>query len=230
MLADFEKQIGAIYDWDNDKVWREIATAASAYLRECNAKIAKRCKELGIPKAFQPSITASWYGRNESAVLSRRVELRRMAKTQIDAVEHAAKVKIEMVSVQAQTEILSNAMSSPSAIEFLNSLPPIDALMPPLDFKLIEKLTGKSYESDAEDERKVVQLRLVQSDKEDKRAKPDDARDVAAADDTTVTDSSGDVAADLGVPPLRVDDPDFKEVTVRGEGLDDPPRDPGLMP
>ncbi len=54
--------------------------------------------------------------------------------------------------------------------------------MPPLDFKLIEKLTGKTYESDAENKRKhVVSLRLVQSDK-DRRPKPDDARTITTVE------------------------------------------------
>ncbi len=110
-----------------------------------------------------------------------------------------------MVSIQAQTEILSNGMSSPSAIEFLNSLPPIDTLMLPLDFKLIEKLTGKTYESDADDERKVVQLRLVHGDKDDKRDKPDDPHDVAKAQpDPNAVDHNGFIESDYGIDPTDV--------------------------
>ncbi len=216
MLADFEQQIGAIYDWDNDDSWREIAKEAHQQIVEANEKIAQRCQELGIPKAFRPAISASWYGRNESAVQSRRIELRRMAKTQIDAIEQGAKVKIELVSIQAQTEILSNGMSSPSAIEFLNKLPPIDALMPPLDFKLIEKLTGKTYESDAADERKVVQLRLVHGDKDDKREKPDDPQDVAQAQPEPT--------------PMISQVEDVASLHDKHELADKPPHDPGLTP
>ncbi len=86
-----------------------------------------------------------------------------MTKTRIGAVEQAAKVKIEQQSIAAQTEVLHNGMTSPAALAFLNQLPAIDTLVPPLDFKLIEKLTGKTYESDAEN--KVCTRPVPQADR-----------------------------------------------------------------
>ena len=57
--------------------------------------------------------------------IGRRTEHPRMAKTQIGAVEQAAKLKIEQQSIAAQTEVLQNGMTSPAAVAFLNQLPAI---------------------------------------------------------------------------------------------------------
>ena len=79
-----------------------------------------------------------WSGRGENAVSERRTELRRVAKAEIDAMEKVARVQIEQASVQAQTEVIANGLTSAAAIDFLRSMPAIDTMMPALDITAIQ--------------------------------------------------------------------------------------------
>ena len=62
-MADFERQMAVSYTFDQDEVWRKATLEAQRVVQESQATIAKRCKELGIPAIFAPSISASWQGR-----------------------------------------------------------------------------------------------------------------------------------------------------------------------
>ncbi len=130
LRADFENQLGTIYTFDQDEVWQEAEGAAKQETDKANARIAERCRQLGIPKRFAPSINTYWVGRRENAVAERRAELRKMATTRIEAIEQETIVKIEMASVNAQTEIVTNGLSSEAARNFLDRLPSIETLMP----------------------------------------------------------------------------------------------------
>ena len=105
MMAEFERQISAIYHWDDDAVWAEANAAAEKAVKDARAVIAERCRNLGIPQEFAPTIGFAWYGRGENAVGQRRTELRRSAKARVDAMEAAAKTEIERASVDAQTRM-----------------------------------------------------------------------------------------------------------------------------
>jgi len=84
-MADFEQKLAAIYSWDQDDIWKDATEESLKVIEECQIKVAKRCEELGIPKTFAPRIEASWSGRGENAVAGRRAELRRVAKSSIEA-------------------------------------------------------------------------------------------------------------------------------------------------
>src|SRR5438270_8537822 len=85
MLARFDEQCAQIYSFDDNRVWKKSTEEAHKIVSESDRKIKARCKELGIPSAFAPSLHLEWYERGQNAVASRRTELRRMAKSRIDA-------------------------------------------------------------------------------------------------------------------------------------------------
>jgi hypothetical protein len=138
-LADFEKQLSTIYTWDQDEIWQKAHGRAEEVARECQAKIAERCKELGIPRTFAPDISLSWHGRGENAMTARRVELRRVAKSAIEAMKLAAITKIEKQSLELRTQVVAMGLLSPDAKMFLESLAPVDDAMRSLDFAEVEK-------------------------------------------------------------------------------------------
>lgn len=144
MLAEFETQCAAIYSFDQDDIWKGAFQAAEKIVSESEQVIADRCKELGIPREFAPSINLHWYGRGENAVAQRRTELRRVAKAQIATLEKEAIAKIERMSLEAQTEVIANGLQSDAARGFLERMPDIATLMPSLDAVAIKQVTDKS--------------------------------------------------------------------------------------
>jgi hypothetical protein len=138
MLAEFELQVSAIHKFDTNEVWAAAAQAAADAAKEANAKIEAEAARLGIPQEFRPRLTYSWMRRGENEYQARRGELRKLAKAEIDAIETTARVQIEAQSVAAQTEVIANGLTSEAAIAFLNTLPAIESMMPPLDVTAIQ--------------------------------------------------------------------------------------------
>jgi hypothetical protein len=132
LLADAEQQLAAKYKI-SDEAWREIAADAVQIVAEADAEIAKRCRMLGIPEQFRPSLNASWYGRGENADKGRRAELRKVAQTRIAAMAKQARVTIETKALDGQTLLAADALESAEAKAFLASMPTVEALMPALD-------------------------------------------------------------------------------------------------
>ena len=133
LMADVEAQLARIYDFDEDDTWAAATEVAEEAIKEAQAEIAERCQELGIPPEFAPGIHMGWYRRGSNAINERRVELRRVAKTRIDATEKAAKTAIEQWSLNARTELIAPSLTSDAAKEFLEQLPSVQSLMPELD-------------------------------------------------------------------------------------------------
>jgi hypothetical protein len=147
LLAEFERQLASVYSFDDDDVWAEAHAAVSEALKKGNAMIAERCRELGIPKRFQPGIEAAWYPRGENASKERRAELRKVAVTRIDALAKAAKATIEHESLKLHTELVAGALDSGEARAFLKALPTVDVLMPSLTVAEIESTTPQGWRS-----------------------------------------------------------------------------------
>lgn len=151
MLAEFEQQISALHDFNSNDVWEAATKAAVEAAKEANKTIAAEADRLGIPKEFQPSLQFSWATRGQAEYAQRRDELRKVAKAEIAAIEKVAHVQIEATSVQAQTEIIANGLNSEAALSFLNNLPKIESMMPPLDVsaiqaKLAERARGRGQQ------------------------------------------------------------------------------------
>jgi hypothetical protein len=148
LLADFERQMGSIYAFDQDETWKAAHAAAKESVDAATREIERRCQELGIPKEFAPGLNLLWYGRGENALKSRREELRRMAKTRIEAMAAAARTAIETHSVDAQTQLLAGSLTSDAAREFLAQMPKVQDLMPALDATTIKGLLGNGTAGD----------------------------------------------------------------------------------
>ncbi len=143
LMANFEKQISTIFSYDDDEIWKAAQASAEQAVEEANAVIAQQCHKLGIPPEFAPDISMAWYGRGQNASNQRRTELRRVAKTEIDALEARAKTEIERVSVEQQTALISDGLTSVAAQAFLEQMPTAETLMPVLDMEQIKALSGK---------------------------------------------------------------------------------------
>lgn len=133
MLAEFDTQSAAIYSFDQDDIWEKSTKEAAKVVAEANVKIAERCRELGIPKEFAPSLSFGWSERGQNAVASRRSELRRMARSRIAAIEKEALTKIERLSLTAQTEVIANGLESAAARQFLEKMPELESMMPTIN-------------------------------------------------------------------------------------------------
>lgn len=145
MLAEFDRQSAAIYSFDDDEVWAEATRAVEIVVREAQQTIADRCHDLGIPPEFAPGLSFGWYGRGQNAVAGRRVELRRLARSRIEAMQQEAIVKIERLSLEAQTEVIANGLESDAAKLFLSTMAPIESLMPAFEVAEVKALVDQRH-------------------------------------------------------------------------------------
>lgn len=134
LLAEFENQLGSEYSFDQDAVWEEATRLAEQEVKKAQARVAERCRELGIPNQFAPSLNVSWYRRGSNGSAERRAELRRMAQTRVAAMERQAIVQIGLASLQSQTELAISGITSEAAKSFIERLPSVESLMPALSF------------------------------------------------------------------------------------------------
>lgn len=129
LLADVEQQLAARYKATHE-AWAEVTAAAKAAVGAADAEVARRCRELGIPEEFRPSLGLSWYGRGENADKNRRAELRKVAQTQAAASGKAARLEIDRQAARLLTDLAAGALESSSAREFLAAMPTPEELMP----------------------------------------------------------------------------------------------------
>lgn len=140
LLADFDVQSAKVHHWDEDAVWARVKAEAEKAVEEAQIAIAARCQEIGIPAEFAPGLQMFWSGRGHNAVASRRAELRRAAKSRVEAIEKEAVSKIEGMSLEAQTQIISHGLESEAAKLFLETMPKIETLMPSVQVTEIQAL------------------------------------------------------------------------------------------
>jgi hypothetical protein len=82
LLADFENQMGQQYAFDDDKVWEQATKAAEREVEKAQKLVAARCRELGIPDRFAPSLSLRRSARGyDNSIGQRKRELRTMAQT-----------------------------------------------------------------------------------------------------------------------------------------------------
>jgi hypothetical protein len=55
--------MGSEYSFDQDEVWRQAAEAAEREVSKAKRQVAARCRELGIPDRFAPSLELNWRHR-----------------------------------------------------------------------------------------------------------------------------------------------------------------------
>jgi hypothetical protein len=135
LLGDFENQWGSEYSFDDDATWAQAIKAVEREVAKAQALIAARCRELGIPSHFAPTISMHWHHRGYDNLLDdRKKQLRTVAETPIAAIEQKAIVEIELSCLEAQTQIAVSGLASDQARQFIEKLPSIETLMPRLAF------------------------------------------------------------------------------------------------
>lgn len=154
-MADFESKMATIYTWDQDETWKKATEQAMNVVKESQETIAARCKDLGIPAAFAPTLSASWQGRGENMLAMRRMELRRVAQSSIAAMTKAAITRIEKQSLDLRTQVVAMGLLSAEAKMFLESLAPIEESMRSLDFGEIERRLEKEQQLRLADRRRL---------------------------------------------------------------------------
>jgi hypothetical protein len=122
-------------------------TAADEVVESARRQIADRSRELGIPAAFRPDIYLGWHGRGENASRDRRAELRKVAYTKIDDLEKQAKLTIDRQTVETQTRLLAEGLTSEDAHHWLESMPTAEQLMPPVSMAEIRKQLRRGDET-----------------------------------------------------------------------------------
>jgi hypothetical protein len=138
-LADFERKLATEFKFDQDEVWRKATEKVAEIVHEAQGVIAKRCKELGIPPEFAPTISATWHGRGQNMLASRRSEMRRVALSEIDAMRRAVLTKIERQGLELRTQVVTRSLLTAEAKLFLESFAPIDEAMRELDFADVQR-------------------------------------------------------------------------------------------
>jgi hypothetical protein len=135
LIADFENQMGQEYSFDQDEVWEQATKIVEAEVKKANVQIAARCRQLGIPDRFAPSLGFGWSARGyDNRVEQRRRELRKMAETRVKAIEAKAITEIEVSCLEAQTQLALASLTTEAAHGFIEKLPGIETLMPKLSF------------------------------------------------------------------------------------------------
>jgi hypothetical protein len=149
LQADVEDQLSANYKFD-DPLWADLTRTATAGIAEVDAKVAARCRQLGIPEDFRPGIDVVWHGRGENGLASRRAELRKLAHARIDAAAESAKVAIEAGVVEVETALIVGGLETAEAARFVvESMPTPEQLMPQVNVGELKPGQSRSrYDSD----------------------------------------------------------------------------------
>jgi hypothetical protein len=101
-----------------------------ALLTRRKERFARRCRELGIPDRFAPSLSLHRHDSGYDNTLKEDMtRLRRMAVTRVEAIEQKAVVEIEVSCLKAQEAVALAGLGSDAAKLFVGQ-----ALMPKLCF------------------------------------------------------------------------------------------------
>lgn len=144
LKAMFEQELLTLYDYNRDDVWREAVEAATKAGEEAARKIAERCEELGIPAAFAPTLHVTWQSQGPAAVQFEQADIRRAAYKRIEASERLAAAEIDRAALEVQTQLVRAGLTSDAALGFLDSMPSVAELMPPVDLDDLEKKPRRS--------------------------------------------------------------------------------------
>jgi hypothetical protein len=140
IIAELEQQLASIYRYDQDEVWQEAAKAAQKVIGPAQEAVAARCKELGIPERFAPSINWTWSGRGENASRERRQELRAVGRTRAEAIEKQFIANGSRRMLELEADIVMSGLTSDSAKALLAEIMDVEKQMPRLDVKDLERL------------------------------------------------------------------------------------------
>lgn len=141
-LAQLEVDLAASFAAEDER-FRDLTRFAARVIERANAEVQSRCEEMGIPEHFRPHLEVRWSGRGENATAARRAELRRVGQARADADAKAAQVELERASVDLQTELVRDGLTTTAAERFLERLPTPEQLLPQLNVpSLLRELPG----------------------------------------------------------------------------------------
>ncbi len=125
LLADFENQMGQEFAFDQDHVWKAATEIAEREVQKAQKVVAARCRDLGIPDRFAPSLSLGWRARGyDNAVAKRRAELRRMAETRIECDrKQRPSPKSKWAASKRKRHIAIAGLTSDAARQFIEALP-----------------------------------------------------------------------------------------------------------
>jgi hypothetical protein len=147
LRADVEDQLSAVYRFD-DEVWAAITRQAAVEVAKADAEVAAICRQLGVPEHLRPSLGISWSGRGENALASRRAELRKLAYARVDAAAESAKVAIQAELLKVETELIRDGLETAEALRFVDSMPTVEELLPPVAVGELEPGRPSKLDSD----------------------------------------------------------------------------------
>ena len=132
--------MATIYRADDER-WARVTQAVKQVEREANAELQRICEAEGIKEDYAPSFYSGLHGPSrERADKDRRAELRKVAQTRVKADAKAAKESIEAASGVVQEQLLVGGLRSEEARALVETIPPVESLMPPLPTAEIVKL------------------------------------------------------------------------------------------
>jgi hypothetical protein len=144
-IADLEVQLASAFAAEDER-FADVARFTSQVVDRANREVQRRCEEMGIPETFRPTLALHWLSRGENATAERRAELRRVGQTQADADQKQAAAHIEAASVEAQTALPRDGLTTDAARQWLDSLPTPEQLMPALEVSsLLRALPGHTF-------------------------------------------------------------------------------------
>ena len=127
--AEFEARLAKRYD-AYDARWRDATQRMTEAMEQLNEQITEQLIAEGQPREFCPKFNSLWFARGENSTAGRRVELRAVATSHINALAKQAKVEIERQSVDFQTELVASGLRSEEARAFLAQMPTAEELLP----------------------------------------------------------------------------------------------------
>lgn len=139
-MAEFEKAISREVRWQEDGTLAQAVEYGIDAARQTDKMISERCEQLGIPDRFRPKLLWNWATRGENAVKERRAELRLMAKAHFDSQEKDALAKAELHSLDLQEQLIASSLTGADARAFLDKVPSVESLMPPMSENEVKAL------------------------------------------------------------------------------------------
>lgn len=142
VLADAERQLSAEFTAE-DAAWTEAVQRAKQAVEDADRVIAEASRAMGIRDEFRPSVHLNFYGRGTNSFKDRRAELRTLARANVEASVREQKHVVDGWQLDMQTRLLADGLESSEARAFLESLPSVEALLPPMTLSQIDALTSK---------------------------------------------------------------------------------------
>ncbi len=132
LLAEIHGHISAEYE-AREQMWGEAVAIAQEYAAKANDQIRLRCVEVGIPAEDAPRLTLGWLAKPwDRHRPGEKAQILKRAQARLEALTETAKVMIDGEALKVETALLAGGLQSEEARAFLEVMPTVEQLMPPL--------------------------------------------------------------------------------------------------